>query len=92
MQRILASIGVRDNGDRIVLEKDNDASCCEVHEGWLAILRKSMEDKISSALYVEDTLNLLKTHKTRLKVARLGEQLSNSTLSISGDVLKIPFS
>lgn len=56
------------------LEREDKSSYCEVHGGWLAILKRYMEDKISSALYVENTLNLLETHKTRLKVARFGEK------------------
>jgi len=43
---------------------------CEVHARWLQLLRAYIAGEISSEAYVEDTLELLRRHKTDLRVTR----------------------
>ena len=44
---------------------------CEIHQRWLDLLHSYMAGEVSSKRYVEDTLSLLTTYKTRLKVTTL---------------------
>jgi hypothetical protein len=46
-----------------------DGSPCEIHSGWLALLRRYVAGDISSHDYVQRSLNLLEAHKDTLKVA-----------------------
>lgn len=44
---------------------------CEIHARWSRLLEEYLANEISSRQYVEDTLSLLKEHKSELKVALL---------------------
>ena len=46
---------------------------CEVHARWLKLLRTYMAREIGSEAYVEDTLELLRQHKTDLWITRQRE-------------------
>lgn len=48
------------------LEQRDDLPC-EIHERWLALMNQYLAGETSSEAYVEDTLELLRRHKERLK-------------------------
>ncbi len=54
--------------------ENGDSSQCEIHEQWVDLLKKYLDEEITSKKYVEDTLNLLNEHKSRLKVSALRNQ------------------
>jgi hypothetical protein len=49
------------------LERQDDATTCEIHERWLELLNRYVARDISSRAYVVDTLSLLRDQKERLK-------------------------
>lgn len=51
------------------LTRGESGRTCVIHERWLGLLEDYIAERISSAQYVEDTLELLRAHKTHLKVA-----------------------
>jgi len=58
------------------LESRGDGGYCEVHDGWLDVLKLYIVGETSSRQYVEDSLALLRRHKERL---RRSLSLANST-------------
>lgn len=62
------------SGSRCVdcpLIHSGDARFCDIHQQWIGMLRRYLNDEISSADYVHEGLALLESHKDRLKVAVL---------------------
>ncbi len=51
------------------LTRGHPGGPCLIHDRWLELLDDYIAERISSAQYVEDTLELLRAHKTHLKVA-----------------------
>lgn len=51
------------------LTRGDAARTCVIHDRWIELLDDYIAERISSAQYVEDTLELLRAHKAHLKVA-----------------------
>jgi hypothetical protein len=43
---------------------------CSVHGRWLGLLNRYLTNELTSAQYVEDTLRLLRAHKSELRIAQ----------------------
>ena len=52
------------------LRGGDDTRPCEIHEHWLALLRRYASRELSAPDYVDRTLRLLAKHKERLRVTR----------------------
>ena len=49
------------------LEDQGGSGRCEIHDRWLEVLNLYVEGETSSRQYVEDALDLLRSHKERLR-------------------------
>jgi hypothetical protein len=49
------------------LERQTEAERCEIHNRWLELLTRYIARETSSQQYVEDSLDLLRRHKERLR-------------------------
>lgn len=49
------------------IERRGGTETCEIHERWLEVLNLYVSEEISSRRYVEDSLDLLRRHKERLR-------------------------
>ncbi len=62
------------------LDPNEDLSQCEIHDNWVGLMQRYLDGRITSRAYVEDTLTLLKDHKTRLTVAGYRKMKKNKRL------------
>jgi len=72
---------------KIVLDKrcvdcplidDSSKSSCAIHSQWVALLKEYMADEIGSDIYIEETLHLLKTNKTNLKISAISSKMQSA--------------
>lgn len=49
------------------LVREDSRPRCEIHAKWSSLLDDYLHDRISSRRYVEDTLSLLRDHKSQLR-------------------------
>ena len=57
-----------------------DGSPCVIHDRWAALVREYVEEQLSSAEYVRNSLALLQDHKDQLKVTMLRKEPLPQTL------------
>jgi len=71
---------------RIVLNKrcadcplihDGSISSCVIHSRWGVLLNEYIAGEIGSDAYIEETLNLLRQHKTNLKISAISSKLQS---------------
>ncbi len=53
---------------------DSTTSYCVIHSRWTALLKEYIADEISSEKYIEETLDLLTQHKTKLKISAISSR------------------
>ena len=56
---------------------DSDVSFCVIHSEWVILLKKYVDDDISSEKYVEHALALLTQHKTNLKISAVSSRIQS---------------
>jgi hypothetical protein len=74
-RRTLSRVALEQRCADCPLIHEDPSSSCAIHDKWLLLLQQYIDGDISSDNYVEETLDLLGTHKLSLKITAVSSRM-----------------